>query len=69
MPVMGGLEALGMIRELDAEVPTLLMSGFEEDAAGEVVDPRAFLRKPFSGVELVRLVGKVIASPPLPKTS
>jgi PAS domain S-box-containing protein len=63
MPGMGGEEALSAIRQLDAEVPVVLTSGYSsrdeasEEAAGARV---AFLPKPFVTADLLGAVGAAI---------
>ncbi len=51
MPVMGGDEAFERIREVRADVPVVLMSGFEEDEAFRRFGDRrlqGFVKKPFT---------------------
>ena len=59
MPVMGGIEALRLIREIRPEVPVILMTGFNEDSAREDLDAgiRAeFIQKPYSLGSLVATI-------------
>jgi PAS domain S-box-containing protein len=51
MPRMGGEETFAAIRDLDPEVPVLLMSGFSEDEGKQRFDGlgiAAFIEKPFA---------------------
>jgi PAS domain S-box-containing protein len=56
MPVMGGGDALAQIKKIDAKVPVILTSGFDE---GETVrrypglNPQGFLQKPYTAERLV----------------
>jgi signal transduction histidine kinase len=55
MPGLSGWETLARLRELDADVPVVLMSGYEENGAEHSLgdDPRAiYLTKPFRVDEL-----------------
>ena len=50
MPEMGGLELAERVRELDADLPVLLMSGYaatEIERRGGVPEGARFLQKPF----------------------
>ncbi len=50
MPVMGGVDAMIGMREIDRSVPIVLVSGYSETEAGLLVSgdrPNAFLQKPF----------------------
>jgi PAS domain S-box-containing protein len=58
MPVMGGIEALRLIREIRPEVPVILMTGLGEESVRKDLDAgiRAeFIRKPY-------LLGSLIAT-------
>jgi two-component system cell cycle sensor histidine kinase/response regulator CckA len=63
MPRMGGDEALGLIRDLNAELPVVLSSGYNESSsfAAEGRDKLTlFVRKPYRAQDLedaIRLVG------------
>ncbi|GAV19258.1 two-component system, sporulation sensor kinase A [Mariprofundus micogutta] len=55
MPVMGGVEAMIGMRECDRSVPIVLISGYSETEAGQLVSgdrPNAFLQKPFKAKDL-----------------
>ena len=59
MPVMGGIEALRLMREIRPEVPVILMTGFNEEVAREDLDAgiRAeFIQKPYSLSSLVATI-------------
>ena len=58
-----GDRVLTAIRERDADMPVLLMSGLPESASG-VDESVAFLAKPFSGASLLAALGKLRASRP-----
>jgi len=49
MPVLGGLDAMREMREINKDVPIIIMSGYSEEAAGiHATDkPNGFLQKPF----------------------
>ena len=56
MPGMTGLDLAGRIRERDAAVPVIVTSG-SDDVAALVTGPRTtFVRKPFSGADLMASV-------------
>ncbi len=62
MPVMGGADALARIREIDRNVPVILMSGYDQDnsRAGYGEDSNVeFLQKPFSADDLLRRIAAV----------
>jgi PAS domain S-box-containing protein len=59
MPRLDGAQTLAELRQLDADVPIVLSSGFDEQEASEQIDPRqvaGFLRKPYPIEELSRTV-------------
>ena len=50
MPVLGGVEAMAGMRDIDSKVPIVLVSGYSEVEAGSLIAgdrPDAFLQKPF----------------------
>jgi len=50
MPVLGGVEAMAGMRDIDSNVPIVLVSGYSEVEAGSLIAgdrPDAFLQKPF----------------------
>lgn len=56
MPKMSGEETFDAIREIEAEVPIILSSGFAEDEAIERFRERGvagFIQKPFRPLELI----------------
>ena len=64
MPRLDGLETYKRIREMKSEVPVVLMSGYDQEAALERfagLGIRAFLQKPFTPAELRAIVAKVVA--------
>lgn len=65
MPRMDGLEVLRLLRRLDAAVPILAMSGYnEEDVAMRLASAGAsdFIQKPFHPGDLVARVGRLLAT-------
>ncbi len=66
MPRMGGLEALGKIREIDPKVPVVLSSGYSaQDLSGATASAHVrFLPKPFDPKQLVGAIVAAIAPPP-----
>ena len=62
MPVKGGEETLGLLRQMRPDIPVIVSSGFGEGEAlqrfGGQAD--AFLRKPYTVMELARAVKKVL---------
>lgn len=63
MPEMGGREAFFRLRELDPQLPVLLISGYEEEAnIQELLEAgaRGFLPKPVTGDLLNRAVRKAL---------
>lgn len=55
MPVLGGVEAMTGMREIDRSVPIILVSGYSEVEAGTLVTgdrPNAFMQKPFKSKDL-----------------
>ena len=63
MPLMNGLETLLEIRKLDAAVPVVLSSGYNQSEAMRVFDGVAvsgFLQKPYTSQELARVLKSAI---------
>jgi CheY-like chemotaxis protein len=60
MPVLGGAEAQKALATRYPEIPVVLMSGYADEPAGELVgacgEPAAFLRKPFERSAVMRVV-------------
>jgi len=51
MPVMGGKEALGKLRGLNASLPVFICSGYSHESVADMFDedqPSGFLQKPFT---------------------
>ena len=65
MPVMGGKEALHLIREIRPDVPIILSSGYTEDIAREGLDANiiaGFLMKPYSHAKLIAQIQASLAA-------
>ncbi len=65
MPGLGGAETLEGIRELDPNVPVLIVSGYSERSAAELLERYErvrFLQKPFLIEDLRQAVGALIGS-------
>ena len=63
MPVLGGVEAMAGMREIDASVPIILVSGYSETEAGTLVAgdrPDGFLQKPFKAKDLKTILFEVM---------
>ena len=63
MPVMGGREALRLIREIRPGVPIVVSSGYGEESARDELglDTAAgFIQKPYSPAQLVRSMRDVL---------
>lgn len=63
MPILGGVEAMAGMRNIDADVPIVLVSGYSEVEAGALVSgdrPDAFLQKPFKAKDLKRVLYEVM---------
>jgi CheY-like chemotaxis protein len=63
MPVMGGEEAMPLLRGIDPNVPIILTSGFDESEITRRVaspKPERFLQKPFTAQRLVATVAAVL---------
>ncbi len=63
MPVMGGEEALRLIREIDEEVPVIVCSGYNEvEVIRRFTAERvgAFLQKPYTASVLVEKVRELL---------
>ncbi|HEX7088189.1 MAG TPA: PAS domain-containing protein [Vicinamibacterales bacterium] len=64
MPYQDGRATLHALRELKAELPVVLMSGYTEQAAGGEVDRGRhvrFVQKPFTAIQLRRVVEEALA--------
>jgi FixJ family two-component response regulator len=63
MPSPGGREVMRVLREVRAELPIVLVSGYAAaDVRAELArGPTRFVRKPFLGDELVRAIEAVLA--------
>ena len=65
MPVMGGEEALPLLRLIDPDIPVILTSGFDESEAARRfahLNLSLFLQKPFTAQRLVQAVAATIES-------
>jgi len=63
MPVMGGEEALMLLKQINPDVPVILSSGFDEsDAARRFskLKPARFLQKPYTTERLVEAVAETL---------
>ena len=66
MPVLGGVEAMAGMRQINPNVPIILVSGYSEVEAGTLVSgdrPEAFLQKPFKAKELKTALYEVMHKP------
>jgi FixJ family two-component response regulator len=66
MPVMGGEEALTVLRGINPDVPVILSSGFDESEATRRFasqKPAGFLQKPYSAQKLVNAVAAALKRP------
>ncbi|WP_241696992.1 ATP-binding protein [Mariprofundus sp. KV] len=66
MPVLGGVEAMAGMRQINPHVPIILVSGYSEVEAGTLVcgdRPDAFLQKPFKAKELKTVLYEVMHKP------
>jgi PAS domain S-box-containing protein len=61
MPRMGGGELVRRMRELQPDIPVLLMSGYSEELVAAEHPDHPFLPKPFTPVELAEAVRRVLA--------
>ena len=64
MPVMGGAEALALMREHQHDIRAIFVSGYnEQELYGELSNPgtAAFLAKPFSPDDLLRVLARLTA--------
>jgi CheY-like chemotaxis protein/two-component sensor histidine kinase len=61
MPGRSGLEVLTRIRERGGRLPVVLMTGYEPASGPDAPEPDAFLRKPFSGHDLLDRVRNAMA--------
>jgi signal transduction histidine kinase len=63
MPRMGGAEALGELRQIRPDAKVILISGYGRQEALSGIDEKelfAFLRKPFTGDELIELMFRAV---------
>jgi CheY-like chemotaxis protein/two-component sensor histidine kinase len=63
MPIMNGEETFAAIRELRADVPVILSSGFNESEAMGSFNgrgPTDFIKKPYRGAELAAMLQRVL---------
>ena len=61
MPGRSGLEVLAQIRQRGGRLPVVLMTGYEPPTGPDAPEPDAFLRKPFSGHDLLDRLRNAIA--------
>jgi len=65
MPIMGGVDAMAGMREINADVPIIIVSGYSEIEAGALIRgdrPDAFLQKPFKAKALKTALYEVMHS-------
>ena len=65
LPGIGGLEVSKMVREMGAELPVILMSGYPlgDEARSKLADGTTdWITKPFSSDELARIISRVMVS-------
>ncbi len=63
MPVLGGVEAMAGMRDINSSVPIVLVSGYSEVEAGALIAgdrPNAFLQKPFKAKALKTILYEVM---------
>ncbi len=63
LPIMGREETLDRLREIRADVPVILITGFNESEAVRRLGPRkydAFLQKPYGFDELLEIIARVL---------
>lgn len=63
MPVMGGREVFGKLREIDNNIPIIIASGFANENEIEELNKKkisGIINKPFRRVELAEVVAKVL---------
>jgi len=61
MPGMTGIELAARVRQLQAQVPVILVSGSPEAGTLAIVPPSAFLAKPFSLGDLAATAASLMA--------
>jgi len=65
MPVLGGVEAMAGMRQVNPDVPIVIVSGYSEIEAGALIRgdrPDAFLQKPFKAKALKTILYEVMHS-------
>lgn len=63
MPVMGGEEALALLKQINPNVPVILSTGFDESEAERrfsALKPARFLQKPYTSERLVQAVSATL---------
>jgi signal transduction histidine kinase/CheY-like chemotaxis protein len=64
MPVMGGDEALAVLRQINPDIPIILSSGFDESEAERrfaALKPEHFLQKPYTAARLADAVAAALS--------
>jgi PAS domain S-box-containing protein len=63
MPIMGGHEAFGAIRQIRPGVPIVISSGYSEESAREAIgrgQVAGFIQKPYTAGKLVEIIGQAL---------
>jgi two-component system cell cycle sensor histidine kinase/response regulator CckA len=63
MPIMGGHEAFGAIRQIRPGVPIVISSGYSEESAREAIgrgQVAGFIQKPYTAGKLVESIGQAL---------
>ena len=66
MPKLDGVQAFREMREIRADIPIIIASGYsEQDILQRFGDdrPSAFLQKPYTSEALLRHVGELVKAP------